>query len=170
MNRVCIVGCNGAGKSVFAKKLKKLTGLPLYHLDHIYWKPGWIEQSRAVFDRELAKILEREQWITDGNFSRTMDVRFKSADTVFFLDFPVWLCLLQIIKRIMMSYGRSRDDMAAGCPENFDLDFLAHVAKFKRVRRPVIVKALEDHAKHCQIFVLKNHRDIKNWLKKHETY
>ncbi len=88
MRKVIIIGSPGAGKSNFARKLHKATGLSLYHLDMIWHKPDKTNYTREEFDQRLAEIMQQEEWIIDGNYSRTLEIRLKACDTVFLLDFP----------------------------------------------------------------------------------
>lgn len=80
-----IIGCPGAGKSTFGRELAKITGLPLYHLDLIWHRADRTTVSREEFDMRLSEIMKQEKWIIDGNYKRTLPVRLKEADTVFFL-------------------------------------------------------------------------------------
>ncbi len=43
MKRLAIVGCAGAGKSTLARLLGQILGLPVFHLDALFWRPGWVE-------------------------------------------------------------------------------------------------------------------------------
>ncbi len=164
MKRVCVIGCGGAGKSTFAKKLSARTGLPVCHLDTLFYQPGWVEIDRPEFDHRLDEWLKRSQWIIDGNFQRTMARRLQTADTVFFLDFPTWRCLYGALKRLAQYYGRRRDDMAEGCHESFDWPFLKQIFSFRKKSRPDIVQILENNASHCDVIILQNDKDVKNWF------
>ena len=82
MKRVIIIGCGGAGKSTLARKMGELTGIPVIHLDQLFWKPGWVERTREEFDPMIQRELEKEAWIMDGNFDRTMDERIKRCNAV----------------------------------------------------------------------------------------
>lgn len=93
MNRVLIIGSPGAGKSTFAQRLAGRTGLPLVHLDDLYWERGWKQVERGVWRSRLSDALTGERWILDGNFSSTLLRRAYRADTVFFLRPPRWQCL-----------------------------------------------------------------------------
>ena len=90
MRKVLVIGSGGAGKSTFASKLSKRTGLPLIHLDSLYWRPGWIETSTAEWDQTIEHLLGRDTWIMDGNYGRTLERRLAACDTVIFLDLPLW--------------------------------------------------------------------------------
>ena len=130
LERILVIGSPGAGKSTLAAELARLTGLPLFHMDQLHWKPGWVESTPAELDQRIAAVIAGPRWIIDGNYGRTLPPRMARADTVIDLDLPVWLCLVRAIRRVAQSHGRVRSDMAPGCPEQFDLGFLAYIALF----------------------------------------
>lgn len=143
MKRILIIGCSGAGKTTLAKQLGTRLGLPVHHLDRLWWLPGWVTDSRENFDEKLAEILKTDKWIIDGDYSRTLPERLKYADTVIFLDFRRTLCLYRALKRILRFYGSVRPDMADGCPERLDGQFLRYVWNFNRDMRPRLEAALD---------------------------
>ena len=59
MLKVMVIGCPGAGKSTFARKLREITGLPLYYLDMIWHKPDQSNISREEFDRQVCDIVQK---------------------------------------------------------------------------------------------------------------
>ena len=124
MKRVIIIGCGGAGKSTLARKLGDLTGIPVIHLDKLFWKPGWVERTPEEFDPIIRAEIEKDEWIMDGNFNRTMPQRVRHCDTVIYLDFSRTACLLGVLKRVLTTYGTVRPDMGEGCPERVDIEFL----------------------------------------------
>ena len=164
MERILVIGCGGAGKSTLARQLGEKLNLPVVHLDRLYWKPGWVQESREEFDRKLAQELGKATWILDGNFNRTMPQRMAKCDTVIYLDFPRMTCLLGVMKRILTTYGKVRPDMGDGCPERFDLEFLQWVWNYNKNNREKIYQLL-DEATHAQKIVLKNRRAVKAFLK-----
>ena len=93
MEKVIVIGCPGAGKSVFSRKLRDRTGLPLYYLDMLWHKPDKTNVSSEQFDAGLKEIMEKDRWIIDGNYLRTMERRIQMCDTVFLLDYPLEICL-----------------------------------------------------------------------------
>ena len=164
MERILIIGCGGAGKSTLARQLGEKLNLPVVHLDRLYWKPGWVQESREEFDRKLAQELDKGRWILDGNFNRTMPQRMAKCDTVIYLDFPRVTCLLGVMKRILTTYGKVRPDMGDGCPERFDLEFLQWVWNYNKNNREQIYRLL-DGANHAQKIILKNRYTVKQFLK-----
>lgn len=142
MKRVLVIGSPGAGKSTFARALAQHSGLPLIHLDAHYHLPGWTEPDPADWDAKLDELLAGESWIIDGNYDGSMDRRLARADTAILLDFPTWLCLWRLIRRITTLHGKVRPDAPPGCPERFDLEFLVYVAMFRRAKTPAVEKRL----------------------------
>lgn len=164
MERILIIGCGGAGKSTLARQLGEKLELPVVHLDKLFWKPGWVEESFEEFDRKLAIELEKTRWIMDGNFNRTMPQRLSKCDTIIYLDFSRWACLWGVVRRIITTYGTVRPDMGDGCPERFDLNFLRWVWNYNRDKRQRNYRLLNE-ATHAEKIVLKNHRMVKQFLK-----
>ena len=89
MLKIIIIGSPGSGKSTFARKLSSAAGIPLYYLDMLWHKPDGTNISRETFDANLNEIIQKDTWIIDGNYQRTLETRLKECDTVFLLDFPV---------------------------------------------------------------------------------
>ena len=163
MQRVLIIGCSGAGKSTLARKLGEKTGLTVVHLDALFWEPGWVESNRDVFDAKLMAEMEKPAWILDGNYARTLGMRLEKCDTVIYLDFPRWLCVLGVLKRVLTTYGTVRPDMPEGCPERFDWEFLKWVWNFRsnnRDKMQTVLDAFPDK----DVMVFKNRRQLSRFL------
>ena len=161
MKRIMIIGCSGSGKSTFSRKLNQLTQIPLVHLDQKYWKSNWVESTGEEWRSTISEIVKEDQWIMDGNYSGTWDLRIPRADTIIFIDKPTYVCLYRAAKRIISYYGKTRPDMTEGCPERFDLQFFHYVLTYNLTRRKSNLKKLENWKKEKQIFVLRKEKDIK---------
>ena len=164
MERILIIGCGGAGKSTLARQLGELTGLPVVHLDKLFWHPGWVESTKEEIDAKIAAALDEPQWIMDGNYNRTLPMRIQKCDTVIYLDFSRFACLMGVAKRVLTTYGTVRPDMAEGCPERFDLDFLRWVWNFNKNKREQYYRLLNE-AEGVETIVLKNRRAVRKFLK-----
>lgn len=140
MKRIIVIGCPGSGKSTFSRTLRDITGIPLYHLDRIFWKKDRSTISKHEFDRKLSEIMNRESWIIDGNYSRTIEMRLEKCDTVFFLDYPVDICLQGVRSRI----GQKRSDIP-WVETDTDAEFLEFVENFSKTERPKILERLSGH-------------------------
>lgn len=163
-HRIAIIGCCGAGKSTLARQLSRILGHPAVHLDAHYWRADWVECPDAEWRQTVAQLSQEPAWIMDGNYSGTFDIRFPLADTIIFLDFQRWRCLLQVLQRIWRYHGRVRPDMSAGCPERFDWEFLRYVWNFPQHNRPKILQALARYAEDKQVITLRNPSDTRRFL------
>ncbi|MEO1517442.1 MAG: hypothetical protein AAFV95_20635 [Bacteroidota bacterium] len=165
MNRIMVIGCGGAGKSTFSRQLHRRTGIPLIHLDQHYWKEGWVESEKEEWTERVAELVSGDNWIMDGNYGGTFDIRMSRATVIVFLDRSSWLCLYRVFRRVFDNYGRSRADMASGCPERFSLSFLHYVASYNFVRRPGVLKRLAECPPSVQTFVLTKESEVQSFLR-----
>ena len=140
MQRIMIIGSPGSGKTTLARQLGALMGIEVIHLDRYFWQPGWVEPPRDEWITKQDRLVQRPQWIMDGNYSATQDIRLAVADTIIFLDTPRWLCLWRALKRRVHYHGRSRPDLPPDCPEALDWTFLRYTWSYPSERRP------KDHA------------------------
>lgn len=164
MERIIIIGCGGAGKSTLARQLGEKLGLPVVHLDQIWWAPGnWQHREREEFDRLLMVEAEKPQWILDGNYNRTMKMRLSKCDTVIYLDFSRWVCLRSWIGRVIKNWGHARSDMAQGCNEWFDPEMAGWIWNFNKNHREDYYRLLNE-AEGVETIVLKNRRMVKRFL------
>ena len=142
MKRVLVIGCGGSGKSTFAQRLAQKTRLPVIHLDTLYWKPGWTETPRAQWQQMIRQLTAEDAWIMDGNYGGSLDLRLAQCDTVILLDMPTLTCLSRVLKRRLGFHGRSRPDMAPGCPERLGVGFAWWILTYRRRRLPGILRKL----------------------------
>ena len=142
MRRVLVLGCPGAGKSTLALALGERLSLPVVHLDRLWWKSGWVNRTEGEFDALLDAVFQGEGWVMDGNYLRTLPLRLERCDAVVLLDYPRRLCLLRALRRILTWRGRTRPDMAAGCPERLDAGFIRWIWDFHRTQRPQVRELL----------------------------
>jgi adenylate kinase family enzyme len=142
MRKLLLIGPGGSGKSTLAKQLGERLGLPVIHLDTLYWRPGWIETPREEWRAALATLLAQDAWIMDGNFGGTLDMRLAAADTVILFDFPPLLCLRRVIRRRFRYHGRHRPDMAPGCNERIDVGFIMWIVNYRRRQRRALLPKL----------------------------
>jgi adenylate kinase family enzyme len=160
--RILVIGCSGAGKSTLAKVIAERHRLPLIHLDQCYWRPGWVEPPEAEWAQEVERLLAAPAWVMDGNFSGTMKRRAELADAIVYLDLPRWLCLLRVLRRVALGYGRTRADVAPGCPERFEWAFLKWVWNYPKRSRLRTLELLRTFP--GAIVILKNGGQVGRWV------
>ena len=159
MQKILVIGCSGAGKSTFARRLRDSTGLPLYYLDRLWHRPDRTNVTREAFDRGLAQWLARPAWILDGNYSRTLPQRLEACDTVFFLDFPLEVCLAGVENR----RGAQRPDMP-WVEEELNAEFLQYILDFGQAQLPAIRAMLEPYRGRRQILTFRSRAGADAWL------
>ena len=162
MKKIIILGSPGAGKSTFSFALAERTGLPLYHLDKMFWREGWVNVSKDELDAQIKDVLRKDEWIIDGNYSRTIPMRLEKCDTVFYLDYPRLVCFFGVVRRVLGSLGKTRPDMAEGCPERFDLEFLQYTWKFRKKQREKLFGLLE--GANAEIHIFRSRKEAKRYL------
>ena len=148
MNRIVIIGCPGAGKSTFARKLAAQTGLPLYYLDMIWHRADRTVIGREEFDRQLDKLVIEDEWIIDGNYARTLPKRLAHCDTVFFFDLPLEICIEGAKSRL----GKERVDMP-WVDDEMDPEFLQWIMDFPRD----VVPEIEHHLRNFDKPIIRFH-------------
>ena len=164
MTRIIVIGCPGSGKSTFSKALHKVTGIPLYHLDMLFWNEDKTTVKKTVFLDRLFKIIETSDWIIDGNYNSTMELRMQKCDTVIFLDYPLDVCLCGIKER----KGKPRSDMPWIESDEEDEEFVEFIKNYNSQSRPKVIELLEKYA-NKDIYVFSNRVQTEEFLNKIEV-
>lgn len=165
MKKISIIGSGGSGKSTLAKELEKKTGIPAYHLDALFWQPGWVETERDRWRSIQEDLCSKSEWILDGNYGGTLDIRLKYSDTIIFLDINRFICLARAIWRSVKSYGRTRADMAEGCVEQFDVSFAKWILEYPITRKPEILERLKALPPEKSVIILSSLKEVKEFLR-----
>ena len=163
MKKVIVIGCPGSGKTTFAEKLQKKTGLPLFYLDAIWHRPDRTHISRGEYDARLAEILALDSWIIDGNYSRTIECRLSACDTVFLFDLPVEICLEGAISRI----GKERYEMPWTDTE-LDPKFKEEIEQFPGKNLPAIYELLEKYKENKTLVIFKSREAADAFLNRED--
>jgi adenylate kinase family enzyme len=153
MKRVMVIGGPGSGKSTLARRLHAVTGLPLFHLDQLYWRPGWQQTPKDEWLQLMAELAAREEWIMDGGYRNSFHIRMPRADTILWLDLPRRVAFPRVLKRIALGYGRVRADLSPGCPERLDREFLRWAWTFRRAHEGLYRQALVEYAGHANVYI-----------------
>lgn len=156
-----MIGCPGSGKSTFSRTLHDITGIPLFHLDMMYWNADRTTVGREVFRKRLSDALLKDEWIIDGNYGSTMELRLQACDTVIFLDIPSDVCLDGIRER----RGKARSDMP--WTENVDeedAEFIEFIKNYDSDSRPAVMELLDKYS-HKDICIFRSRNEADGFLK-----
>ena len=159
MKKVIVIGCPGSGKSTFSKALHKITNIPLFHLDMIFWNADKTTVEKPVFLDRLFKIIQSDEWIIDGNYGSTMELRMQACDTVIFLDYPLDVCLNGIKER----KGKPRSDLPWIEPDEDDVEFLEFIKNYNSQSRPKVMELL-DRFSHKDVIIFSNRTQAEEFL------
>lgn len=159
MDKIIIIGSPGSGKSTFARKLRDVTGIPLYYLDMLWHKPDRTNYTREEFDISLEEIIKKDRWIIDGNYQRTMELRMKECDTVFLMDFPLEVCLAGAAARV----GHKREELP-WVETEFDEEFREDIIAFPKEKLPQIYRLLEKYKENKKIVIFKAREEADSYI------
>ena len=158
MKKVIVIGCPGSGKSTVSRALHNKTGIPLYHLDMMYWNADKTTVEKSVFLERLSVVLEKDEWIIDGNYGSTMELRMAACDTVIFLDYPLEVCLGGIKER----RGKPRSDMPWIETEE-DAEFIEFIKNYNDQQKPKVLALLEKYSDR-NIIIFKSREEADAFL------
>jgi adenylate kinase family enzyme len=166
MRKIILIGSGGSGKSSLARQLGDILAIKVYHLDAIFWNPGWVGTPKEEQRKVQEELISRKSWIIDGNYGGTIDIRLQSADTIIFFDLSKWLCLYRVLKRRIQYHNKKRIDLAEGCEERIDLQFLKWVWEYQEKQKPKILEKLHGLSQEKEIIILKSPKAVSEFLEK----
>ena len=159
MKKIIIIGCPGSGKTTFAEKLNQCTGVPLFYLDAIWHKPDRTHISREEYDKRLAEIMKLDEWIIDGNYSRTVEVRIKICDTVFMFDLPTEMCIEGATERL----GKARYDVP-WIDKELDPILKQSIEDFPNQNLPKIYALLDKYKDGKEVIIFKSREEADSYI------
>lgn len=163
--KIAIIGYSGSGKSTLAKKLSEIYNCPLLYLDTIQFKANWTVRDLDEGRLMVGEFLKNDSWIIDGNYREFLqEKRLQDADKIIFMNFPRHICFPQAFKRYLHYKNKTRESMADGCNEKFDLEFIKWLlfeGRKKSIKNHYneICKCYKD-----KITIFRNNKDVENFL------
>jgi adenylate kinase family enzyme len=167
--RVVVTGLAGAGKSTFSRALSAKTGLPVVVLDLHFWLPGWTEPAEAEWREKQKRLLAGDDWIADGNYHASLDLRLERADTVVFLDMRWWICAWRALVRGV----RPRPvgfELPSGCDESRlrllrdEWRLAWRIWRVRRSDRERELQIVSEYGKHVAVYMVRSKRAVREFL------
>ncbi|RJL23214.1 topology modulation protein [Bailinhaonella thermotolerans] len=154
MWRVAIIGCGGSGKTTIARRIAGALGVPITHLDTLYYDDRWRPSSPEEFAAAQETLAAADAWVMDGNYASSMPIRLRRATHVIFLDLPALTCLRGIVQRRRRYRGGQHHQ--AGVYERITWEFLAYVWRYRRDMAPRVRALLAEHAGHAEVHIVRS--------------
>lgn len=159
-----LIGSGGAGKSTLARRLGENLHIEVIHLDTLMWRPGWQFVEKVEQIQIQRKLVQKDEWIIDGNYSSTFDIRLDRADTIIFLNYSRYLCLYRALKRMVHYRNKIRPDMVEGNDERLDVNFLKWIWNYPNKIKPKVMDKLSQLPKEKEVIILNNPKEAENFV------
>ncbi len=167
MEKIVIIGSPGAGKTTLARELHSVLNIKVYHLDRLFWLRGWKGIARDKRIDIMQALAQEKQWIIEGTYIGSSEPRLEAADTIIFLDIPLWVCFRRIIKRHLKFNGHNRRDLPLECTDKLTPLRMLKVLIFPLQSRKALMQKLCNY-KSKQIIRLHSANEVKDFLAQQE--
>ena len=174
ISKINVIGTSGSGKSTFAKKLSEALKCSYIEMDKIFWGPNWKWPSDEEFFGKLRKALSEPRWVLDGNYTRTIPIKWESVELVIWLDYSFSRTLFQAIRRAALR-AWSKEELweGTGNRESFRKSFFSKesiiwwtITTHGKVRKKYESYMVDSKYSHIKFVRLRNHKEAEEFLKK----
>lgn len=165
--RIMVIGCSASGKSTFSRRLSEITGIPVTHLDTLFWKPGWIEEDRDIFREKQRKVIVADSWIIDWQYKSTMEMRLERAQLVFWYRLSRFDCVTGYLRRLLKDIIKpaARSDITEGCDEKLDFEFIRYIWNYNKTQDKPVEQLLKKYPG-IKVITFKTRKQADAFLKR----
>lgn len=169
MEKIAILGSPGAGKTTLARNLSRILNIKVRHLDRLFWQSDWGKKTRDDRIDILQNLVQEQRWIIEGTYINSSKIHLH-ADTIIFLDIPIFVCLWHVIKRHYVHQDRTRRDIPEGCTDKLSLLLILEVLFFPFQERIKLKMNLRKCSSKKVIIRLYSLKEVKIFLTNPELY
>lgn len=162
INRICIIGGSGTGKTTLANNISKELNIPVLHIDGVHHLPNWEVRDKNERDKIILDKVKEHKWIIDGTYKSTLEARVQNADKVIFLDYSMPARMKGVVGRCIKNRGKEVQDIP-GCVESLNMFLVKLVLKFKKEKRPGIIEEINKVDKD-KVLIFKNRKALNKWF------
>ncbi|NHJ00430.1 hypothetical protein ET007_10130 [Lactococcus garvieae] len=164
--KIVIIGDSGAGKSTLAKEVSEILKIPILHLDKI-WLDGFSNEDLVIGQEKFIEANVTD-WIIEGNYKGTMNLRLPLADLIIWLEISPHKALQRVIQRsIRNRFLHDRSDVPSKFKEKFNkewFEFLKYVWKNQEQNRVIFPEIIDKYHKSDKLMILKSKKDKEGFL------
>ena len=167
--RILVLGSSGSGKTHLSDRLAGILAIDPIHLDAYFWQPGAQPRGDGEWRAMLSNLVQRESWIMDGTYERSLDLRIPHADAIVLLDCPSNRCLERVLEREKEFDGKTRRDRVDGCSERIDLNHVRYVMQYPDVTHPQIIASIERYGSETPVVAIDAPEAVEVFVSKLES-
>lgn len=172
ISKINVIGTSGTGKSTFAKKLSEDLSIPYLEMDKIFWLPNWTWPTDEAFFSNLKQALDQPTWVLDGNYTRTVPIKWEKIDLVIWLDYSFPVTLFQAVKRASLrAWTKEELWEGTGNRESFRKSFFSKesiiwwtIKTHRKVRKKYEKYISDQKFEHIKFVRLRSHAEAKSFL------
>lgn len=166
--RISVIGLPGSGKTTLAQTLSGRLSIPHIHLDRLWFTSGGkntkgntpnLEQVRADMQARVIEAIKAESWVSDGVYSRLQTEIADRADTLIYLDIPLYRRLLNHAWRLLKPKTRHPE-----VTRWQDLMFFFDIIRMTRSQTPKIETLIERYTD--KLVVLRSRKEIVDFVRR----
>ncbi len=123
-----------------------------------------------VFRARVHACTRSDRWVVDGNYSKSRDIVWGSADTLVYLDYPLPVVMIRLLKRTFSRIiGRKRlwNDNVENWRDTFfsrDSILLWGLRTHSKYRREYLELFRQPEFGHLTVIHLRSQRATQRWL------
>lgn len=164
MERICIIGGSGTGKTTLANNLGKELKLPVYHIDGIHHLENWKIRDKNERDKIIIEKTNQAKWIIDGTYRSTLQQRLKKSDYIIYLDYSTLAQIIGVMKRFFKNHGKEKEEIP-GYKEQMNWEFFCFVVRWRKEKRKDVLEEISK-VNQKKVFIFKNRKQLNKWYRK----